>query len=177
MSRPFRRLLILAAMAVGFCAAAARACYGQDELAELRNVLQQQGMQIEQLQQQLQAQTLPPPPATSLDPSLDDDGFAEVGKDLGMTAQWRHGLHLETKDKAFRIHPTGRLQVDGVWMTGEDNVEFGPNGVGDVLDGVAFRRFRVGVEGTFWEICNFHFEPDLLNTVNSLAPNGTKRTR
>ena len=107
---------------------------------------------------------------------LPDDGFVDVGKDLSMTGVWKNGLNMETKDKAFRIHPVGRLQVDGVWIDGEDNVEFGPNGVGDTLDAAAFRRMRVGVEGTFWEVCNFHFEPDFANTVNVLAPNGSTQT-
>jgi phosphate-selective porin OprO/OprP len=102
--------------------------------------------------------------------------FVEVGKDLSMTGVWRNGLHMETKDKAFRIHLIGRFQFDGVWLDAEENVEFGPNGIGDTLDGVNYRRMRVGAEGTFWEICNFHFEPDFINSFNSLAPNGTTQT-
>jgi len=97
----------------------------------------------------------------------------EVGKDLGMTARWNNGLHVETKDKAFRIHPTGRFQWDLVWMTAPDNVMFGRGGVGDVLDASAFRRARVGVEGTMWEVINFHFEPDFFNTLNVLTPGTT----
>lgn len=100
----------------------------------------------------------------------------EIGKDLGMTARWHHGLHLESKDKAFRIHPTGRLQVDGAWMNASDELMFGPAGIGNVRDAVAFRRFRVGAEGTFWEIVNFQFEPDLANTVNVQGPGGEQQT-
>jgi len=155
----------------------------EDELRQLRAVVEYQAEQLQRMQQQLaelagsyavaSASLNQQPPASNVDSS---DGFTEVGSDLTMTGQWRHGLQMETKDKAFRIHPTGRLQFDTVWIDGEDQVEFGPNGIGDTLDAVAFRRFRVGVEGTFWEVCNFHFQPDLLNTVNSLAPNGTLQT-
>lgn len=155
----------------------------QDDVSQLRRLVEQQSEQLRLLQEQLDrlsAQggwtepTAVHQPSTNL--PMPDDGFTEVGADPTMTGQWRHGLHMETKDKAFRVHPTGRLQFDAVWLDGQDRVEFGPNGVGDTLDAVAFRRFRVGVEGTFWEVCNFHFQPDFLNTVNSLAPNGTLQT-
>src|SRR5687767_4251674 len=33
-----------------------------------------------------------------------DGGGTEVGQDLSMTAAWKNGLELSTKDKAFRVH-------------------------------------------------------------------------
>jgi phosphate-selective porin OprO/OprP len=98
----------------------------------------------------------------------EEKGFI-VGKDLGMTARWNHGLMLETRDKAFRIHPVGRLQTDWVGVNPTDRVQTGPGGTGQIQDGVDFRRARVGVEGTFWEVFNFWFEPDFLNTANGNA--------
>lgn len=95
---------------------------------------------------------------------LDEQEGYTIGKDLSMTARWNHGLMLETKDKAFRIHPVGRLQVDWVGVTAPGDVMFGPGGTGDIQDGVDFRRARVGVEGTMWEVFNFWMEPDVMNT-------------
>ncbi|MBL8799850.1 MAG: hypothetical protein JNM56_38565 [Planctomycetia bacterium] len=98
----------------------------------------------------------------------EQEGFT-VGKDLSMTARWNHGLMLETKDKAFRIHPVGRLQVDWVGVSASDSFQFGPGGTGEIQDGVDFRRARVGVEGTMWEVFNFWFEPDVMNTFATPA--------
>jgi phosphate-selective porin OprO/OprP len=95
-----------------------------------------------------------------------------VGENLGMTARWDHGLHIETIDKAFRIHPTGRLQYDTGFMTAGTRVQFAPGGVGRVDDGTAFRRARVGIEGTLWEVFDFWLEPDLFNTFDALGANG-----
>jgi phosphate-selective porin OprO/OprP len=90
-----------------------------------------------------------------------------VGENLGMTARWNHGLHVETIDKAFRIHPVGRMQYDNAFMTAGTRVQFGPGGVGRVDDGTAFRRLRFGVEGTIWEVVDFWIEPDFFNTFNT----------
>jgi phosphate-selective porin OprO/OprP len=109
----------------------------------------------------------PPKPEEKKDPPA----YWIVGDQLGMTARWDHGLWVESADKAFRIHPVGRLQVDGAWMTASPRVQFGPGGVGRVDDGVAFRRMRMGVQGTIWEVFDFWIEPDLFNTFNTQGPN------
>ncbi|MBY0525270.1 MAG: hypothetical protein K2R98_17820 [Gemmataceae bacterium] len=95
------------------------------------------------------------------------EGF-EVGKDLKMNASWRNGLWLETADKAFKVHVGGRTQYDTVWMTADRQVQFGtPNGTGLIDDAVNFRRARLAVEGTFWEVMDFNCEYDFLNTLNN----------
>jgi phosphate-selective porin OprO/OprP len=94
-----------------------------------------------------------------------------VGDNMGMTARWNHGLHVETIDRAFRIHPVGRIQYDNVFMTAGTRVQFAPGGVGRVDDGTAFRRLRLGVEGTIWEVVDFWIEPDYANTFNAEGPN------
>lgn len=94
----------------------------------------------------------------------------EVGKDLAMKTVWNHGLWAETADKAFRVHVGGRAQFDTVWMQGEDAVQFGdPGGTGQIRDGYNFRRGRLAVEGTFWEVINFNTEWDFINTFNANA--------
>src|SRR5262249_46251067 len=93
-----------------------------------------------------------------------------IGDGLGMTARWNNGLMLESADKAFRIHPVGRMQADLGLMTAGDRVQFGRGGVGRVDDGVAFRRLRFGVEGTIWEVFDFWIEPDFVNGFNAQGP-------
>lgn len=97
--------------------------------------------------------------------------FWVVGDDLKMTSRWNHGLHVESEDKAFRIHPVGRLQFDEIFMTAGQRVQFEPGGVGRVDDATAFRRLRIGVEGTLWEIFDFWVEPDFFNVLNAQANN------
>lgn len=90
-----------------------------------------------------------------------------VGSDLGLTARWLHGLWVENADKSFRVHVGGRTQLDTVWMTAPDNVQFGRFGTGRVDDAVGLRRARLAVEGTFWEVFDFNCEYDFLNTFNA----------
>jgi len=92
--------------------------------------------------------------------------WLEVGKNLDMTAVWRHGMWVESKDKAFRFHPGGRVQTDFVWLDAEDQVVTGPGGVGNVRDGFNFRRARFAMEGTFWEVVDFNTEFDFVNTAD-----------
>src|SRR5262245_6560948 len=75
-----------------------------------------------------------------------------IGDNLTMTARWNNGLMLESADKAFRVHPVGRVQPDLVFMSAGDRVQFARGGVGRVDDGVAFRRLRFGFEGTIWKV-------------------------
>lgn len=91
-----------------------------------------------------------------------------VGRDLGLNARWRNGLFLETKDEAFKVHVGGRTQVDGAWMTADNDVQFGRGGTGEVFDGVNFRRARLEVDGTFYEVVDFFAEYEFLgNTFNT----------
>src|SRR4051794_12768710 len=38
-----------------------------------------------------------------------------VGENLTMTAKWRHGVWIESVDKAFQFHLGGRIQLDSVF--------------------------------------------------------------
>lgn len=96
--------------------------------------------------------------------------FWVVGEDLGLAARWNHGLHVESADKAFRVHPVGRLQFDTAFMGAGDRVQFAPGGVGRVDNAAAFRRLRLGVEGSLFEVFDFWVEPDYFNTFNAEPP-------
>ena len=91
----------------------------------------------------------------------------EVGKDLAFKVSWANGLTAQTEDRAFRVHVGGRTQIDTVWKTASDRVRFGPGGTGDIRDGVGFRRERFTVEGTLYELIDFWFEYDFMNTFNA----------
>jgi phosphate-selective porin OprO/OprP len=105
-----------------------------------------------------------------------DKGF-EVGKDLGLTARWTgHQPWLETKDRAFRIHVGGRTQFDIVGVTAPDNVQFGVGGIGRYDDAINFRRARLEIDGWLWEVVDFFWEYDFLNTFDDDPANPALRT-
>ena len=95
-----------------------------------------------------------------------DDGWMEIGKNLGMKARWDYGLWVETDDKAFRIHAGGRTQFDGVWAQANDRVQFGKGGIGRLDDAVNFRRGRLEMDGWMYEVFDFFCEYDFFQTVN-----------
>lgn len=97
-----------------------------------------------------------------------DEGSV-VGANLGLAARWNHGLWLESADKAFKVHVGGRTQWDVVNVGADNNVMFGNGGIGDYDDAVNFRRARLAIEGTFWEIFNFNCEYDFLNTTQAVG--------
>jgi len=98
----------------------------------------------------------------------------EVGKDLALKTVWNHGLWAESADKSFRVHVGGRAQFDTIWMDGDRSVEFGsPGGTEQIRDAAAFRRGRLAVEGTFWEVINFNTEFDFTNTAGSRLDQST----
>lgn len=106
----------------------------------------------------------------------DDAAGFVVGKDLSMKAYWNHGLWLETPDKAFKVHPGGRVQFDMISPWANDNVMFGPGGIGVLDDAFAFRRARLEIDGTFYEVVDFFLEFDFINTFDADPLNPALRT-
>lgn len=93
-----------------------------------------------------------------------------VGSGLGMTAAWKNGLWTESNDKSFRVHVGGRTQVDYVGYAGSEEVQFGKGGVGQLKDGVNFRRARLQVDGTLWEVIDFLAEYEFLGNTFDVDP-------
>lgn len=108
-------------------------------------------------QQAVETPPQPPPPAPTF----------EAGKDLDFKVSWQHGLTAQTADKAFRLHVGGRTQFDTIWMSAGNDVQFGPTGTGQINDAFAFRRARFTMEGTIYEVVDFWFEYDFINTFDS----------
>jgi phosphate-selective porin OprO/OprP len=95
-------------------------------------------------------------------PAPAGDGWSEVGQDLTMSARWNNGLELATKDKAFRVHVGGRWQLDTSWFNAEQEVQ--NNLPGNVLyhDAIDFRRARMRIDGTMYEVIEFAMEYDFV---------------
>ncbi len=104
----------------------------------------------------------------------------EVGSDLSMTAAWKDGLELSTKNKDFRVHIGGRTQLDAGWFSVDPNVYSQAGGFNSPTpgltnvygDGVDFRRARLRIDGTMYETIDWAAEYDF---VNSAAISGTAR--
>ena len=106
----------------------------------------------------------------------------EVGKDLGMSASWKNGVEIQSKDKAFRLHVGGRYQFDASAFSVDPAIQTVETpGVGapfnrintPYTDGVDFRRARFRMDGTMYENIDFAIEFDFINSNNyftSLTP-------
>lgn len=103
----------------------------------------------------------------------EDEGF-EVGKQLDVKGKWTNSqLWFETEDKAFRLHIGGRAQIDAVWVHAPKDMMVAPSmaGIGKFDDAVNYRRARVAMEGTLWEVFDFNFEWDFSNSFR-FVPSG-----
>ncbi len=88
-----------------------------------------------------------------------------------MTAHWNNGLELMTEDKAFRTHIGGRYQFDNAWFSTPANVN---NAIGTPYgDGVDFRRARLRIDGTLYEVHEYAAELDFVNSARVRNQPGT----
>lgn len=100
-------------------------------------------------------------------------GGHEVGSDLSMSASWKDGLELSTKNKDFRVHVGGRTQIDSGWFSVDPNLYTNAAGfaqptpgLGNVYgDGADFRRARFRIDGTMYEQIEWAAEYDFVNSA------------
>jgi phosphate-selective porin OprO/OprP len=85
----------------------------------------------------------------------DAGGWHAVGSDLNMSGKWENALWFYTPSKDFAFRVRGRIQNDWGWFAPDDDLE--PRGW---HDGADFRRARIGVQGTAWEVMNYTVEWD-----------------
>lgn len=141
----------------------AAATYSADveaQLEQLRAMYAQQKAQTDALAQQLDE--LARSHAVAAD-TIGGEGHI-VGSDLSLKASWHHGLEVESASKDFRVHVGGRTQFDSVWFASSDAFA-GTGGAGDA-DGVTFRRARLRIDGTMYDVHEWAVEYDLANSVN-----------
>jgi phosphate-selective porin OprO/OprP len=81
-----------------------------------------------------------------------------------------NGLWFESPNKMFQFHIGGRTQMDSSFFSTSNAVQFGPNGIGKLRDGVDPRRMRIRIEGAMYENTMFCMEWDF---INSSIPQGT----
>jgi phosphate-selective porin OprO/OprP len=93
-----------------------------------------------------------------------------VGSELGMSASWKNGFEVSSKNKDFRVHVGGRTQFDAGWFSTDPNL-YNPNGtptagLGNVYgDGVDFRRARFRMDGVMYETMEWAAEYDFMNSI------------
>jgi phosphate-selective porin OprO/OprP len=83
---------------------------------------------------------------------------------IGMTGKWNNGMELNSNNKAFKIHVGGRAQLDSVFY--QNSSSFNNTGGAKDQDSVNFRRGRLRVDGTMYEIFDFAAEYDFVNEFN-----------
>ena len=131
---------------------------------DLERVIQFQSTRQRELQDQLDYQTSANSNLSAWSGEAGGPKVHEVGSDLKMSANWKNGLELQSANKDFRVHIGGRTQVDAIGLS-ESDAFTGAGGVGDA-DAVNFRRARLRVDGTLWEVHEFASEWDFANSVN-----------
>jgi phosphate-selective porin OprO/OprP len=104
------------------------------------------------------------------DALLDDKGTEgyEVGSDLNFTATWNKGLQFQTRNKDFRFHVGGVLQFDMDYFDNPPGIQAAPSagGIGPQPDSLDFRRIRLRMDGTMYEVFDWIVQVDFANMVS-----------
>src|SRR5260370_17399179 len=89
----------------------------------------------------------------------------DEGKKVGpflknVTARWdpANGMRFETPNKDFTFHAGFRFQLDNVYWT-QTAKSIPAAQLGDLQDGIFFRRGRPSFDGTMWGIIQDNVEP------------------
>lgn len=99
-----------------------------------------------------------------------EEGVA-VGSVLSGSVRWDpgvNGMMFETPNKDFTLHIGGRMQFDDVWWTQTPALR-SPTQIGNLEDGSFFRRIRIQMDGTAWEVFEFNFEYALENAQQGVV--------
>lgn len=96
-----------------------------------------------------------------------DAAAGSFGNTVSLTASWQNGLLLESADRHTKVRIGGRVQADGTWYRGNDALQYGPGGVGELQDALNFRRARFRIDGTMYETVDWAAEFDFVNATNT----------
>lgn len=83
----------------------------------------------------------------------------------GLRTYWRNGFIAESEDKAFRLHLGGLMHMEGGWWRASDGLMNGPDGVGPLNDGAAFRRARLHILGEMYDTVTWTLEVGFENRL------------
>jgi phosphate-selective porin OprO and OprP len=94
----------------------------------------------------------------------------EVGSDLALSGKVNNGgLQFQTANKDYRFHVGALIQQDYIFLNQDDALRAAPaggagpaGGVGDLQDGVFFRRGRIRFDGVAHELIEWDFDCELL---------------
>ena len=70
-------------------------------------------------------------------------------------SKWNNGLNVVSKDGNFTARFGGRIEQDWIWITGDNELEAV---VGELEDGVFFRRARIQGNGTLYGVIDYFAE-------------------
>jgi phosphate-selective porin OprO/OprP len=84
---------------------------------------------------------------------------------LSFSAKWNNGFEAATKDKRFKFHVGGRVQLDAVFLSSSEKA-FAGSGPFNDQDSVDFRRARLRADGTMYETIDWVAEFDFVNSTN-----------
>jgi phosphate-selective porin OprO/OprP len=98
----------------------------------------------------------------------EEEGY-KVGTDLKMNTFWNplNGTTSATPNKDFVSHVGVRFQMDSVWWSQTGSLR-NAGQVGDLEDGVFFRRIRPSWDGTAWEVIEWNVELALEQIQNDV---------
>lgn len=74
-----------------------------------------------------------------------------------LSPRWKDGLVISSEDKAFELKIGGRLHLDWVFADEDSELE---KGIGELDEGVEFRRARLGVAGLIYDRVEYKAEYD-----------------
>ncbi|MCA9095506.1 MAG: hypothetical protein KDA68_18635 [Planctomycetaceae bacterium] len=83
-----------------------------------------------------------------------------------LKAKWHNGAEFESENKEFRVHVGGRTQFDSSWFQTDPEFQNDPAIGNRVNDGVGFRRARLRVDGTMYDVIEWAAEYDFVNSAN-----------
>ncbi|HEX5271920.1 MAG TPA: porin, partial [Gemmataceae bacterium] len=99
--------------------------------------------------------------------ALEEAEGHKVGSDLKLNTFWNpaNGPTFATKNKDFVSHIGVRFQMDSVWWDQNKNIT---GNIGDLQDGVFFRRVRPSWDGQAWEVIEWNVELALEQIQNDV---------
>ncbi|MCC7085310.1 MAG: hypothetical protein IT427_09915 [Pirellulales bacterium] len=96
----------------------------------------------------------------------------EVGADLSMTASWKNGVELASKNKDYRVHIGGRTQFDISGFNNDPDLTVSPTvgGIGVQPNSAQMRRARLRIDGAMYENFEWVVEYDFVTTLAPASP-------
>ncbi len=105
---------------------------------------------------------------------VDDNSPADYSSEKNMTlsASWKNGVQFASPDKDFRFHVGGRVQWDVSMFDNDPALLVSPSigGIGPQPDTTQFRRARIRLDGTMYEVFDWAAEYDFANTLAPASP-------